>query len=232
MKNNKVFIISAIVLVIILVSNVLPGGAGVHNFTGERVLYLIKPSGKAEYHDFGVVESSGVKINVITFKTKVLFFEDTEKIYSDPDSLLPLKVERTISTFWVKEYITEEYDQKNFSVTLRKFKGDKIISEQITKTNGPIYNAITLPFYLRRSEGFKIGWRFTARVPNEFKIELVSIESIKVPAGTFQAYHFISTPDKFEIWINKDNPRVPLKIQGKGVFGYVLLMKECVLPNN
>lgn len=41
-----------------------------------------------------------------------------------------------------------------------------------------------------------------------------------------------SMPDKFEIWINKDNPKVPLKIRGKGVFDYTLLMKQHSLQNN
>ena len=58
----------------------------------------------------------------MTFKTKVLLVEDTEKIYSDPESLLPYRVERTISKLWGREYITEEYDQKKFTVAIKKFK--------------------------------------------------------------------------------------------------------------
>jgi hypothetical protein len=175
-----------------------------------------------------VVDLKGVKVNLVTFKTKVLLFEDTEKIYSEPESLLPIKIERTISKLWGKEYITEEYDQKKFTVTFRKFKGNKIIYEKIIKAKGPIHNAITLPFYLRGRSDLRIGWHFTARLPAEFELELVSIDQIKTPAGKFQAYHFKSIPDKFEIWINKNNPRVPLKIEGKGIFDYALLMKRYI----
>ena len=233
MKINKILIILAIVLTIFVDINLLWGEAGIYNYTGENVLYLISPLGESEYNDLGVVDLKGLKVNLVTFRTKVLFFEDTEKIYSDPDTLLPIKVERNISKLWIKEYITEEYDQKKFTVTLRKFKGDKIIYKHITKANGPIHNAITLPFYMRRNEEPKIGWQFVVRVPDyEFKVELVSIDEITTPAGKFQAYHFKSIPDKGELWINKNSPRVTLKIKGKGIFNYVLSMKKYSLHNN
>ena len=218
-----------IVLMIFAGCNLSNGKARVHNYAGENINYLISPFGKAEYNDFGVVDLKGVKVNLITFRTKVFLFEDTEKIYSDPKSLLPCKVERNISGLSGKEYITEEYDQKKFTVVIRKFKAGKQVSEQITKANGPIHNAILLPFSLSRRPDLGIGLHFTARVPAEFKVELVSIDEIAVPAGKFQAYHFKSIPDKFEIWLNKDIPRVPLKIKGKG---YSLLMKKHSFHNN
>ena len=226
MKINKILVVSAIVLMILAGNGLLNGQAEILDHTGESILYLISPFGRAEYKDLGMVDLKGIKVNLITFSTKVLLFNDTEKIYSDPESLLPYKIERTISKLWRKEYITEEYDQKKFTVVIKKFKGKKLVDEQMIKANGPIHNAILLPFYLRGRPGLEIGWRFTARVPDEFKLELVSIDEISVPAGKFQAYHFKSIPDKFEIWINKNTPRVPLKIQGKGIFDYVLLMKK------
>jgi hypothetical protein len=225
MKVNQILMVSALVVMIFLAHDTLIGRAQINDYTGEKILYLINPFGKSEYRDLGVVDFKGIKVNLITFKTKVLFFEDTEKIYSDPESLLPLRIERTVKKLWSKEYITEEYDQKKFTVVTRKFKGDKILNERITQANGPIQNAITLPFNMRRTKGLKIGWHFTARLPAEFKLELVSIDEITVPAGKFQAYHFKSTPDKFEIWINEGTPRVPLKIKGKGALNYVMLMK-------
>ena len=207
-------------------NNLLRAEADIPDYAGESILYLISPIGRSEYSNLGVVDLKGVKVNLVIFKTKALLFEDTEKIYSDPGSLLPYRIERSISKFWGKEYITEEYDQVKFTVVMKKYKGKKLVKEQTIQTKGPIYNAITLPFYLRGLPDLKIGWNFIARMPEEFKLELVSVDQITVPAGKFQAYHFKSIPNKFEIWINKDNPRVPLKIQGKGVFDYGLLMKK------
>jgi len=152
---------------------------------------------------------------------------------------LPLKIERTISKFWGKEYKTEEYDQKTFTVIMRKFNGKKLVKEQVIKAKGPIQNVILLLFFLRNNPDLKIGWSFTVRVPAEFKpelvsikLELVSIDKITVPAGKFQAYHFKSIPNKFEFWINKDNPQVPLRIKIKSIVDFNVLMKKYSLHNN
>lgn len=230
---RKVFILSVIVLMLLLDNNLLMGKAGTYGYTGESIQYLISPIGKAEYNDFGVVDLEGRKVNLVTFRTKVLFVEDMQKIYSNPENALPYRIERTISKLWGKEYITREYDQEKFTVVIRKFKGVKLVNEKIVRANGQIQDAIMLPFYLSRMPHPEIGWHFTVRIPAEFRLELVSIDEITVPAGKFQAYHFKSIPDEFEIWINKNAPQVPLKIQGKGIgiFDYALLMKKHSLNN-
>ena len=246
MKNNKilillsmVFILSLIVLIIsvknslsIAESKVPKAEADIPDYTGESILYLIRPFGKSVYNDLGIVDFKGMKVNLVTLRTKILFFEDTERVYSDPESLLPYKLERTFSKLWIKLFITEEFDQKKFTITRKWFKGTKLVKEEIIKAKGPIQNPVMLPFSLRRFAAPKIGWNFTAELPDKFKFELVSIDEITVPAGKFQAYHFKSIPDKIEIWINKNNPRVPLKVVGKGIFGCDLSMKQYSLHNN
>jgi hypothetical protein len=226
MNISKILIVPIIVLMIFGSNNFLKAEADIHDYTGEKIMYLISPLGKAEYNDLGTVDLKGIKVNLVTFRTKALFYEDAQKIYSDPESSLPYRIEHTISRPWGKEYITQEYDQKKFTVVIRKFKGVKLVNEEIIQANGPIQDAILLPFYLSRRPNLEIGWHFIARIPAEFKLELVSIDEITVPAGKFQAYHFKSIPDKFEIWINKNTPRVPLRIQGKGAFDYILFMKK------
>ncbi|MEW6076145.1 MAG: hypothetical protein AB1530_07645, partial [Candidatus Omnitrophota bacterium] len=193
--NSMVFILSSVMVMTLADCTLLHGAEGVSDYTGEHILYLITPFGKAEYDDHGVVDLEGRKVNLTTFVTKAFMFEDSERIYSDPESLLPYRIERTISRLWGKEYITEEYDQEKYTVTFKKFKSDKLVSEQISKASGPIHNAILLPFDLRTRTDLAIGWRFTARVPEEFQLELVSIDELTVPAGKFEAYHFKSTPD-------------------------------------
>ena len=239
MKINKILIALIIVLMIFVGNNLLMAEADIHDYTGENIQYLISPLGRSEYNNLGLVDLNGVKVNLVTLRTKVLLVDDMEKIYSEPGSLLPLKIERTISKLWGKEYKIEEYDQKKFTVVLRKFKGKKLVNEQIIKASGPIQNVILLLFFLRNNPDLKIGWSFTVRVPAEFKpelvsikLELVSIDKIIVPAGKFQAYHFKSIPNKFEFWINKDNPRVPLKIKIKSIIDFNVLMKKYSLGNN
>lgn len=253
MKVNKMFVLSLIAFFLLatvlfifinnnssVVDNNKPEKEeDIYNYFGERILYLISPLGRADYKNLGLVDLGGAKVNLITLRTGVLLVDDLEKIYSDPISLLPIKIERVISSFLGKEYKTEEYDQKKFTVVMRKFKGKKLIKEQIIKANGPIQNVILLLFYLRNYPDLKIGWNLTVKVPDEFKpelasikLELVSIDQISVPAGKFQAFHFKTKPAKFEIWINKNNPQVPLKIKIKSIVDFNVLMKKYSLNHS
>jgi uncharacterized protein (DUF2062 family) len=223
-KKTAIFL--AAVLTLITCSFLSAQTAVSPDYTGEKIVYEISPLGVAEYQDLGMVEFRGDKASLVIFKTRVLGFDDREKIYSVPRTFLPIRVERDITMWLGKEYIFEEYDQKNFSLVIEKFSGGKKVNEYKFKKDGPINNAVTLPFYLRNVAELDIGWSFIARFPDKFEVKLVSIEEIEVPAGKFKAYYFTSTPRKFEIWISKDGSRVPLRIKGLGGLGYTLSMKK------
>lgn len=236
MKINKIVIVSAVSVLISLGNNLPKAEIDIKEYTGESIQYLIKPVGKAEYKNLGTVDLKGVRANLITLKSKILFIEVMEKIFYDSESLLPYRTERTTSSFWVKEYRTEEYDQKKFTVVIKKFNGAKLLMEKIIKAESPIQNVNLLLFYLRKQPDLKIGWHFTANVLEELKLlkvdlKLLSIEEIIVPAGRFKAYHFKSVPDKFEIWMNKSTPQVALKIRLKNVVDCFILMKRYNLHN-
>ncbi len=194
-------------------------------FFGERIVYDIKPAGTAEYNDLGLVDLWGKKMKLATFRTQVLTFDDTETIYSDPETLLPIRVERDISMWPIKERIVEDYDPRSCTLVIKKIK-KKASQEQIFKAGGPIHNAVILPFYLRSIPEFNIGWSMQIRLPQEFKVELAAVEDIEVPAGKFKAYHFTSKPHKFDIWVSMDKLRLPVKIKGAGGLGYTMLLKE------
>lgn len=214
-------------LLIIMVSLLL-FSAGIQAFatdvTEEKIVYTINGLGKAEYNDLGVVDYQNRKLKLTTFHTIVTGFKDLEKIYSDPETGLPFRVERSISWPLSKEYITEEYFSETNSLVVKKYKNDKLVKEYSYKAKGPIHNAILLPFSLRKEGDFQIGWSFDVRFPDEYKITLSSIEEIKVNAKKFMAYHFTSEPPKFEIWISKDKYRIPLVIKGSSGLGYTMRM--------
>jgi hypothetical protein len=236
MKINKILIASAVALLILLNNNSSKSEIDIKGHAGECIQYIIKPAGKAEYKNLGSVDFNGTKANLITLKSKILFIEVMEKIFYDPESLLPYKTERTTSGLWIKEYRTEEYDHNKFTVVIRKFKGEKLLMEKIIKAESPIQNVNLLLFYLRKQPDLKIGWHFTANVLEELKLlkvdlKLLSIGEVIVPAGKFQAYHFKSTPDKFEIWMNKNSPQVALKIRLKNVIDCFILMQGYSLNN-
>jgi hypothetical protein len=231
-----VLILSAIVLMTLIDDSSSKKVTDIYNYVGESIQYLVKPTGKSEYKNFGTVDLKGGKVNLVTLKSKILFVEVLEKIFYDPESLLPYKTERINSAFWIKDFRTEVYDQNKFTVVIKKFNGKKLVQEQTIKTNGPIQNMNTLLFYLRKQPDLKIGWHFTTQVVDELKllkldIKLLSIDEIIVPGGKFQAYHFKSVPDTFEIWIDKNSPRIPLKIIIKGIVNCSILMKGYTLYN-
>ena len=197
---------------------------------GEKITYHVQLGklnlGKAVFEHLPNAELQGRKVNLMTFETKLARFTDLERIYSDPKSFLPLRVERYISTWPFPEKIIEDYDQGKFTLTIKKLKNNKQ-QELVIKKGNVINNAILLPFYVRDIAQLEVGYNLTAGFPaQEFIIGLVAIEEIKVPAGKFMAYHFESRPRKFEIWISADKRRIPVKINGTSGIGYTLVMQE------
>jgi len=193
----------------------------------ERIVYKTKPlGGRAEYTDLGPVDLEGRKVNKSIFHTLVLGFADKETIYSLQENLLPVRVERDIRGWIGREHIVEVYDQNNFTVTITKYKGKNKISERVYKAEGPIHNAVLMMFYVRRASVLNLGWRKVFYLPDKFEITLSSVEKIKIFGKSYMAYHFTSQPDKFEIWINKDEPHIPLLLEGRGGLNYKLTLKE------
>jgi hypothetical protein len=197
---------------------------------GEKIIYDVMLGniklGTAVFHYRAKSEIDLKPVNFITFETKLIRFKDSEKIYSDPDTTFPLRVEREISSWPKYEKIIEVYDQDKFSLQIVKTES-KHDSRLEFKKDAPIHNAILLPYYVRRIPDLAVGWSFQANLPTQkFLIELASIEEIKIADKTFKAYHFKSTPEKFEIWISVDEYKIPLKIKGMSGIGYTLVMRE------
>src|SRR3989338_1447566 len=195
---------------------------------GERIVYDVRLTrvslGRAVFSHLPRTELDGKQVSFMNFQTKLARFNDLEKIYSDPDTHLPLKVERSISNWPFSEKISEYYDQKKFILTIIK---DGKTSQTVIKKDAPIHNAVMLPFYVRGIATLEPGWTMSINLPNQkFQIKLAGTENISLSGKTFYAYRFESEPKRFEIWISTDEQRIPLKIKGTGSLGYTLIMKE------
>ena len=196
----------------------------------EKIIYVVRFGniylGQAKFHYAAQEELYGRLVDIVTFQTNLARFVDLEKIYADPENFLPLRIERDVSTWPVPEKIIENYNQKNFTLAITKYKGKR--QEQFfIKNDSPIHNAILLPFYVRSIPLLDVGWSTVINLPKErFEVSLTSIEEVNVPAGKFKSYHFESKPKKFEIWLSADKRRIPVKIKGLGKLGYTLFMKE------
>jgi hypothetical protein len=197
---------------------------------GEKIIYDVMMGkmrvGQAVFHYQSKSELEQKPVNIYTFETKMMNFRDNEKIYSDPETFLPLRVERLFSAWPKYEKITETYDQEKFTLDITKVESGREHKLNFKK-DSVIHNAILLPYLVRPVPDLTVGWSFQANLPTQqFKIELAGIEETKVVAGTFKAYHFKSTPEKFEIWISADKYKIPLKIKGMSGIGYVLVMRQ------
>ncbi len=201
-----------------------------HNRIGEKIIYNVQLGklnlGKAVFEHLPYTDLRGRKANLMTFETRLARFSDLERIYSDPQTFLPLRVERYVSTWPFPEKITEDYDQQNFTLVIKKLKNNKQ-QETVIRKDSVINNAILLPYYIRDIAKLELGYNLMAGLPTqEFIIELVAIEEVVVPAGKFMAYRFESRPKKFEIWISADERRIPVKINGTSGLGYTLALQE------
>lgn len=233
-RKLYLFIIIGIVLLLILLAGfkfgAIKGIAGHSNseqageafYIGEEMLYDVKLGGVK----LGTALFRRPADNRIIFETDVVNFHDSEVIYANPKTLLPLRIERKVTNWLNCEEIVEEYNQKEFTVTITRGAASKE-SPVVIKKEGPVQNAILLPHYVRRIPEIKTDYTLDVHLPlRDFEIKLASIEKIQVPAGIFETYHFVSAPRQIEIWISNDERRIPLKLQGIGAFNYTLVLKE------
>lgn len=206
------------------------------DYSGESITYHIRYKnlniGESRFTHHSRINQEGRELNILTFETKLSNFFDKETIYTDPHTMLPVRVEREIVSLLSREKITEDYDQINYLVHIKKRKGK---NQQILtlKNTAPINNPILLPYYLRNLPNLNVGQTLTINLPSRSLImNIARMENIVIPAGSFQAYYIESIPKKIEIWISADKKRIPLKIKDTGALGYTMIMKNYQPPDN
>ena len=92
---------------------------------GEELIYDVYSKGikigKSVLTFHGETELDKDSAYHISFLTNVPFFEDSEQIYAQKGTFLPLKVERTLKKAGgITTKIIEKYDQQNFQVAIEK----------------------------------------------------------------------------------------------------------------
>ena len=200
------------------------------DYSGEKIVYDVKMGalkiGTSTFFHQELTKIGGIDAYLVVFTTKVAQINDTEKIWADTKEFLPLRVERDVRMWPKHENIIESYDQALHTLDIAKQAGSKHDTQRITR-QGPIHNAILLPYQVRRIEPLDPGWSMKVTLPTqEFKITLVSIEEVEVPAGKFKAFYFESSPKRFEIWISADDRRIPIKIRGSNGLNYMMAMRS------
>jgi len=198
---------------------------------GERFTYEVRYKGLKIGRSIltfnGEKDLDGKRVYHITFFTKVPSLRDTEEIYADKKTFLPLEVYRQIKKkIGFSDSVIEKYDQENFRVDISSKSKLRSRSFSIEK-DSPIHNAILLTYYYRTKEGFDKNERLKINLPTfEFDVMFKGRETIKTPLGEFSAYMFTSDPPKFKFWLSADERRIPLKIKNPGMRGHSLIIKS------
>ena len=202
----------------------------VPDYSGETIVYDVKMGavriGTSTFRHERQERYGNVDTERVEFTTRVVKLNDTEKIWADARNFLPVRVERDIRMWPKYETIVESYDQARYSLDIVKTSSGRQQAQRIVK-NGPIHNAILLPYQVRRVPALAPGWSMKVNLPTqEFTITLTSIEDVEVPAGAFKAYYFESEPKRFQIWVSADERRIPVKIKGSGGVNYTMQMRS------
>ena len=187
--------------------------------------------GEAVYQNRGIVDNEGQPRSLIIVDTRLVSFDDREEIYSDPETFLPMLVKRTVSRLLKQEQIEERYDQDAFVLNITR---KRFTVEHLTfKKDGPIQNSILLPYAVRDVPELALGWQITAHLPQRtYILTIAGIETVTVPAGTYETFHFTSVPAQLELWISTDKSRIPVKVIGSSFFDYRLELRAYGLPQS
>ncbi len=181
---------------------------------GEKIifdffLFGIK-SGRSNIEFLGDANLGNKKLFLISSATDALKYKGTEKIFVEWDSFLPVRVERDLKIGWDSENIVEEYNVEDGSVVIKKKKNGKVLKDIIFKNEGSYQHVISLLYYLRTID-LSLGQIIPVKLPKlSLELKVKSIEKIRVPFATKNAF-FISDPkENLRIWLSIDE-KLPLQ---------------------
>jgi hypothetical protein len=198
---------------------------------GEEIVYDIRKLklkvGEAKLAYQGEVALEGRKMVLITFKASAVRFLDEEKIYLDPDSLLPLYVERNLNLWGKKEQIKESYDHVKGEIKIIKKASGKT-TEQVLKNKGPIENIYGFIYRYRMNGSFRQGDKLDIHLPTkDIQLELVNKTKVKAEQKEFEAYYMESKPKQYRVWFESSDAKIPLRIDGAvGLAQTSMIMRE------
>jgi len=198
---------------------------------GERIRYKISykglPVGESVLTFYGERALNGRKVYYFVFTSSLPTVQDEEKLYADPRTMLPVRIDRVVKrlgNFPLR--IQETYDQDTHRVRIKR-KGNFGTKEFTIQRNAPVQNAILLSYYYRSMDPLDAPYEGVVTLPTlELKVLGKGKEYIKTLLGDFPAQVFASIPPKFKLWLSADERRIPLRIEDPNAFGYSLEIKK------
>ncbi len=205
---------------------VLPEGAKA--FNGEKLKYSIKKHGM-KVGEATLVFNASDKLNgrdvySIAFTSTSFNFLDEEMIYMDPATFLPLVVKRNLNIWGKKERINEEYLTQEGKVRITKWAGGKSSGQTIEK-QGQLDNLYCFIYRFRLAGDVKPGSSLVLNLPTkDFKINVLKKTSLKIGDKAFDSYYLQSDSKEYKIWLEANEKKVPLRIDGALGIGSVSLI--------
>jgi len=188
-------------------------------------------AGEATLEYRGTQKLDGQDAVLIIFRAEAINFLDEEKIFVDPVTFLPIRVERDLNIWGAKEKIIEYYDQNKFEVKVVKNSGGKI-TELVIKKDAAVDNIYSFLYRYRRSGAFTVGETLHLNLPTQsVDLTLKSRQKIDAAGKTYDAYYLESKPEKYCLWFDTGESKIPLRIDGAISFGNTaMIMRKYEKP--
>ncbi len=213
--------------IVILIILMLLAGVEALYAGARRLTYDVKLGpftiGKAVIEDLGMTEDNKLgRLKCFEVLVDTRQYRGTEKIYADPETLYPVRIERDISYFGKKERIIESYDQKKGEIVILKDnKGKMVLNQQPPVDNVFLLIIRTQQMGLKKIDGEKINLPTATYV-----IKINSGGKIRTKLGVFNTYLVSTTPAKIKLWFDKETG-VPVRVAGAiPILPYLLSIVE------
>ena len=203
---------------------------------GETIQYDIKKLkmrvGQASLAFQGLVSLEGQSAFLITFTSQGLKFFDEEKIYVDPRTFLPKRVERDLNIFGRKERIVEHYNAREGTVRIVKTAQGKT-TEQVIKRSVPLDNIYCFIFRYRAAGKFTAGETLQIHLPTkDVQFQAQKLRKLQVGEKEINAHYLQSDPAQYRVWFDTGARKVPLRIDGALGFGNTAMILRSYTASN
>lgn len=198
---------------------------------GERIVYTIKKLalnvGEMTLVYTGPVTKDGRDCLLLELAVRALNFTGDDKIYLDPRTFYPLRVERDLVFFGKKELIEEDYDPAAGTVKITKTAGGETTGQTIRK-EGALENIYGFIYRYRASGRLDENQDLAIRLPTQdVTMAYKGIRTVHSLGGKQNAHYLESSPPAYRVWLDTSRQRVPLRIDGAAGFGStVMLLKD------
>ncbi|MDO8580146.1 MAG: DUF3108 domain-containing protein [Candidatus Omnitrophota bacterium] len=212
-------------------SHAAPNALTLDALQGETMTYDIKKiaikAGQASLQFQGTMKIDDQDVILIVFTANALNFYDQEKIYLNKETFFPVMVQRDLNIWGKKEKIIERYDTKTGRLQIVKQAEGKT-TKHVIEGKESLDNLYGFIYRYRFQGRFKPGETLVMRLPTQnVSLKVVGDKPLDVGGKIVDCLYMESDPPKYRVWFDKEDKKVPLRIDGAVGFGKTaMIMRE------